>query len=272
MSKTIANVLAKTVEASLVFTGKRNRNRAIALMVDRLQHRGVETFSINGKTVKYLTRQGPFLATMVKNFEKDEPETLEWLDTIVESGNHMWDIGANVGLYTVYAGACGAKVSAFEPSALNYNLLNEQIHINDLSETVRAYCLGFSDKTGVEALHVRDMHAGNVFNTVGEATNQFGEFKASFAQGILTYTVDDFIEFSGLPVPQHVKLDVDGIELKILKGANRTFSQIKSLIIEIEGDEKRQKELIDTIKAFGLLDATDKLKSQAGRNRLFLRD
>ncbi len=272
MSKTISKILAGCVETSLGFTGTRNRNRSISLMVDRLQNNGIEVFEVGGHRVKFMTRTGPNLPTMVKNFTVDEPETLEWIDRYVTKGSRFWDIGANVGLYTVYAGMTGAQVSAFEPSAMNYSILNQQIHLNGLSGNVQAYCIGLSDVSGVERLYIKDLHAGNVFNTVGESANQFGEFSAAFEQGIMSYSVDDFIDFAKIQPPEHVKLDVDGIEAKILDGAEKTFSGIKTLLIEVEGDENRQGELRDKITSFGLVDKTDSFDTKSTRNCLFVRE
>src|SRR4051812_37306235 len=66
-------------------------------------------------------------------FSTKEPETLEWIDGIPE-GSVLWDIGANVGLYTCYAAkARGCRVFAFEPSVFNLELLARNIFFNQLT-------------------------------------------------------------------------------------------------------------------------------------------
>ena len=74
-----------------------------------------------------------------------EPETIAWIEQM-PPGSVLWDIGANVGTYAIYAAQRGMHVVAFEPSAANYYVLNRNIHLNKLSTQVSAYC-----QTGVVA-------------------------------------------------------------------------------------------------------------------------
>ena len=65
----------------------------------------------------------------IDTFSTKEPETLEWIDTIPNNST-LWDIGANVGLYSIYAAkAKNCKVIAFEPSVFNLELLARNIFI-----------------------------------------------------------------------------------------------------------------------------------------------
>ena len=69
-------------------------------------------------------------------FSSKEPETLEWLDNIPEN-SVVWDIGANVGLYSCYAAkARSCRVFAFEPSVFNLEFLARNIYLNKLTELV----------------------------------------------------------------------------------------------------------------------------------------
>ena len=70
----------------------------------------------------------------VNTFSTKEPETLEWIDE-VPKGSVLWDIGANIGLYTCYA-AKGreCRVFAFEPSVFNLELLARNIFLNGLTK------------------------------------------------------------------------------------------------------------------------------------------
>src|SRR6185437_4913944 len=66
----------------------------------------------------------------VNTFATKEPETLDWIDSLPE-GAVLWDIGANVGLYSVYAAkARRCRVWAFEPSVFNVELLARNIFLN----------------------------------------------------------------------------------------------------------------------------------------------
>ena len=49
--------------------------------------------------------------------------------------------------------------------------------------------------------------------------------------------MDDLIKTFSLPLPTHVKLDVDGIELNILQGATQAFSKVQTVLVEIGDDD-----------------------------------
>ena len=82
-------------------------------------------------------------ARVPTRFLQWEPETLAWIDEHVTPGACLWDIGAHIGSFSLYAGAklakTGGEVISFEPSAATYSVLNENIRINGLSKTVPAF-------------------------------------------------------------------------------------------------------------------------------------
>src|SRR3990167_8176822 len=68
-----------------------------------------------------------------KTFSTKEPETLQWIDNIPEK-SVFWDIGANIGLYSLYAAKRRhCRVWAFEPSVFNLELLARNIFLNKLT-------------------------------------------------------------------------------------------------------------------------------------------
>lgn len=73
-------------------------------------------------------------------FSSKEPETLDWLDRFGRGGV-LFDIGANIGLYSVYyAKSQQASVCAFEPSVFNLGLLVKNININNLQAKIKVVC------------------------------------------------------------------------------------------------------------------------------------
>lgn len=185
-----------------------------------------------------------------------EPETIEWIDTI-EDDAVLYDIGANVGVYTIYA-AINRKVRvvAFEPLAANYFLLNRNIEENGLSDTVSAYCLALNDVDVIDRFHVRDTGFGSALSSFAEPVDHNGNaFKAQFEQGMVGMTLDGFIEMFDPPFPDHIKIDVDGIEDKIVAGAARTLAdpRIKSLSIELDAARPEYTDaVVREIEAAGL--------------------
>jgi hypothetical protein len=89
--------------------------------------------------VVYLTPNTRALWRVETLFSK-EPDTIEWIASFAPD-EVLADIGANVGMYTIWAAKTrGTRVFAFEPEAQNYALLNCNIHANGLDQAVRAYC------------------------------------------------------------------------------------------------------------------------------------
>ena len=80
-----------------------------------------------------------------------EPTTIPWLEAI-RADETLVDIGANIGLYSIYAAAyTGCRVYAFEPEALNYAELNKNVFVNDLHGRVSAFCIAMSDEQNPNA-------------------------------------------------------------------------------------------------------------------------
>jgi len=88
-----------------------------------------------------------------------EPEMIEWIDKMDENET-LWDIGANVGLYSIYAGLKGMKVFAFEPSALNTFLISKNIEINNLKDNVFLFPIAISDKNEFGYLNMTSTELG----------------------------------------------------------------------------------------------------------------
>jgi FkbM family methyltransferase len=168
-----------------------------------------------------------------------EPETIEWIDSF-RAGDVFWDVGANVGLYALYAAMTNRlEVLAFEPSASNYLLLNRNVEINRASDRVRAYCVAFAGETHIDVLNMQSTQFGSAMATFAETKDFAGEqFKPSFCQGTIGFRIDEFIAQFNPPFPNHLKIDVDGIEDKIVAGARRTLAdpRMRSLSIELEAD------------------------------------
>lgn len=168
-----------------------------------------------------------------------EPETIEWINGFSD-GDILWDIGANVGCYTLYAARKGVKVFAFEPSFSNYYLLNKNIELNNVSENVDAFCMALSDSTQLGHLNMTSLEAGGALNEFGEsvdAVDFVGEKRpVMLRQGMVGCTVDGFIDQYGASAPHHIKIDVDGIEDKVVAGALKTLNrpEVKSLLIELD--------------------------------------
>ena len=188
-------------------------------------------------------------------YEK-EPWTLEWIASFGE-GDILLDCGANVGMYTIWAAATRkARVYAFEPEAQNYALLNRNVLLNGLGERVTAYCMGLSDVSGLSVLHMADMRVGGSCHAMGEALDYEHEpLKTLFIQGSIGGTIDELLRQRQIPVPHHIKIDVDGFEPKVIAGAQQTLRDktVKSLLIETNQNLEDHRAMVRELNGLGFM-------------------
>jgi FkbM family methyltransferase len=184
-----------------------------------------------------------------------EPETIEWINTFSDK-DVFWDIGANVGVYSLYAALRNITVMSFEPSSGNYYLLNRNIEINKMANRISALCIAFNDLTLLDSFYMANTDLGGALSSFAEAIDWKGKpFTSYFNQAMIGFSIDDFVRQFNPPFPNHIKIDVDGIENKIIKGAEKTLSdkRMKSLLIELDsGRESHCKEVFLTIEKAGM--------------------
>lgn len=186
---------------------------------------------------------------------RKEPWTLEWIAEF-KPDDILLDCGANVGMYTIWAAATRrARVVAFEPESQNYALLNRNILINGLAGRVKAYCMGLSDASGLFDLHMADMRVGGSCHSVGEALDFKHEpLAAKFVQGCIADRLDDLVAAGTVPVPTHIKIDVDGFEPKVVAGARTTLANpaVRSVLIETNQNLEDHRAMVGELNAMGL--------------------
>jgi FkbM family methyltransferase len=168
-----------------------------------------------------------------------EPWTVNWLLHTVRAGEVLYDIGANVGAYSLVAAkktGGGARVYAFEPSYPNLVALCSNIVLNDLAAQITALPIALSDRNGLDTFMLNNMAPGTARHVLA-STGDTGDpdEPTVYPQPVLTYRLDDLIDLCRLPTPNHIKLDVDGGELALLRGASRTLRspELRSLLMEV---------------------------------------
>ena len=173
-----------------------------------------------------------------RSFESKEPETLRWISSFNPSDT-LLDIGANIGLYSLYAAFNDINVVAIEPDALNYALLNLNIRINNYGQRITPYLIAAHDESKFSSFNISSIEWGGALNSFDNTLDPWGNnYKPVHAQGVYGTTLDDFLPSIKL-CPTHIKIDVDGNELLILRGAVETLrsNSLQSILIEL--DESR---------------------------------
>ena len=173
----------------------------------------------------------------IDTFASKEPETLNWIDSF-EKKAVFWDIGANTGLYSCYAAKrFNCKVYAFEPSIFNLELLCRNIFLNQLIDKVTIIPIPLTEKLLESKLNMSNTDLGGAQSTFGQNYTYDGsELKKQFDYKTIGVSMDQAISSLQLSQPDHIKIDVDGIEHLILKGGANTLQKVKSLLVEV--DEK----------------------------------
>ena len=177
----------------------------------------------------------------VTTFSSKEPETLDWIDSF-EEGVVVWDIGANIGIYSIYAAkARNAQVFAFEPSVFNLEFLAKNIHANGLQEKIKIFPLALSDQTDFNLFKMNAPVWGGALSAFGVDYDQAGgAFNTSFEYSIAGLSADKAREVFKMSQPNHIKIDVDGIEHLILSGAKKVLTQVDTVLVEIDEDFNEQ--------------------------------
>jgi FkbM family methyltransferase len=169
----------------------------------------------------------------VRTFSTKEPETLRWLEDLTVN-DVLWDVGANIGLYSIYAAiARGVRVVAFEPSPFNLESLARNVALNHLQDRISVVPVGLSSTSGLALLRMSSIERGEGHNTLGETYGQSGRpIQDPTTFPTVGLTADDAVSSLRLPAPTHLKLDVDGIEGLILKGAPAVLAGVRSVLVE----------------------------------------
>ena len=190
---------------------------------------------------------------LIRDFHIKEPETLEWIDNFKKKEKiTFWDIGSNIGLYSIYAAVNfeNIEVVSFEPSTSNLRILSRNISINNLENKIKIFQipLGAHENQFLE-FNERKFNEGESHNSLdknidfeGKKINPTNKYK------IFSTNIDQIIENKTLEIPDYIKIDVDGIEHLILKGGLTILKNPKILEIQIEINENYEEQFNTVLK------------------------
>ena len=213
---------------------------------DFIQERSYKSIKILEKEIKFFV-PNQLLNWRVDTYFSKEPETLEWIDSFEKKENLIfWDIGANIGLYSIYNSLKNPKSTtiAFEPSSSNLRVLTRNISINNLEKNIKVVPIPLTNKENIfQKMNEGHFIEGGALNSFGEKFDFEGkEFKPTMKYNLFGTTMNYFIENSILDIPDYIKIDVDGIEHLILAGGDKFLNnkKVRSISIEINENFKEQ--------------------------------
>ena len=221
--------------------------------------------------------QSVFQYSRLKSCGK-EPGTVKFFTEDLREGDVIYDIGANVGAYSLVAaskGVNGLKVFAFEPSPATYTALINNIRINEFSDLIQAFPLAFGPTSKIDVFNQSDIAPGAAEHALGDAIDFRGNsFNPAFKHAVLSFDIDTFIKMFDAPSPTHIKIDVDGVELEILRGAPQTFAtkSLRKVSVEVREGSSEEPEILSFMSSMGFAtEIGDKLVNSGCVNYIFSR-
>lgn len=183
-----------------------------------------------------------------------EPDTIAWVNGM-QMGDVLFDVGANMGQYSLLAAKKGVRVHAFEPESQNFALLCRNIAINKMGGLVTPWAIALSDASSFAQFHVQQLLAGNSCNSFDAAVDYHLQPREYvFQQGCYGCRMDYFAGASGVSVqPTHIKIDVDGLEHKVLAGATNCLKSARSVLVETNTHLLEHREIEAKMADFGFL-------------------
>lgn len=170
----------------------------------------------------------------VKSLFDKEPATISWIDAMPKE-SVLYDIGANIGIYSLYAASKGHDVIAVEPMPASFGALAESIALNGLADKVTPVCIALSDQRKVIRL------GRNVAGTGIE--DREGLWSVAMP-------LDDLTPIIG-KVPTHIKIDTDGFDWPVLRGARKALRNAESVIVETELSSEARSQVIYLMTSAG---------------------
>ena len=177
-----------------------------------------------------------------------EPDFMDIIKDEVSSGDVAFDLGANIGYVSMflakYVGENGT-VYAVEPSPRNYEILKENIKLNNLTDIVKASNLAISSETGVTELNIAKESNLNSFRKTKHTVDTIE---------VKTTSIDDF--FEDKPALNFIKMDIEGAEVLALKGINKILDKLDrpfKILMEVHPMYYEEEEFAKELKRlFGL--------------------
>jgi FkbM family methyltransferase len=179
-----------------------------------------------------LARMPKLYRALLETVGRRNTEKLAYLQ-LVKSGWTVFDVGANTGYYTIlFSHLVGSKghVHAFEPVPPTFNALSERLAVEGIFSNVRSNSKAVCD---VDGQSVELVLPGDDHGQASLAIHASGSWKAKARTPftVQSITLDKYAEANDVRGIDFLKIDVEGAELLVLRGARRILSRHRPLIL-----------------------------------------
>jgi FkbM family methyltransferase len=169
-----------------------------------------------------------FSYDLERGFNNYEQSDRDFFQTLCPNEAVVFDVGANIGLFSLFLARTrpDLNVHAFEPDATTFACLEKSVQANHLGK-LRLHHFGLGEIDEILDLHHHQKNDG------GHSLIPTDEMQPEGAQKVQVKNLDLCLERGELPVPQAIKIDVEGFELSCLKGMLSTIQKYKpALMVE----------------------------------------
>lgn len=202
-----------------------------------------------GRWWKYLRMKTPLVMKWIDNFVVRiypdneifralfikgiyDPNSIIVINSLLPKDGVFIDVGASFGYFSILATQAvgeNGKVIAIEPSSRDYKRLVDNIKINNLEDIVSTYRIAISDMGGTELLNIATEER-SALNTLGNEFASKGVEKIA-TENVDAIALDDFVIAHNIRRVDVIKLDIEGSELKALRGARKTIMRYRPAVM-----------------------------------------
>ena len=244
--KKLSYIIYKIIFFIDILFNKITKRSILIWFKEFIQDDSYKTINILNKKVNFFV-PNQITQWRIETFFTKEPETLEWIDSFNDNKKIIfWDVGANIGLYSIYAALkySDIEIISFEPSTSNLRVLSRNISINKLEDKIKINQLPLTkDQNQYLMFEESEFIEGYSMNTFGAGIDFEGKvIQSKNRYKIFGTNINYLIKNNILSIPNYIKIDVDGIEHLILEGASNHLdnSEIRSMSIELNENFKDQ--------------------------------
>lgn len=168
-------------------------------------------------------------------FGTNEMPVQQELKRLLDPGTVFFDIGANKGFFTIIGAhlvGTSGRILAFEPVPENVSCIRHNAALNRFDQ-IEVMATAISDVIGMAELQLAEHAGGAALSTAAAPPDMTG------LMTVPVITIDSLVARRATPVPNVVKIDVEGAEINVMRGMRQTLQQSRPAVIyEIDDDDR----------------------------------
>ena len=240
MFKFLSRLVYKTLYIINFFTSKLLNKNLLLWLKEFIENDSYKNLTINKKKLSFFVPNN-LVKWRLDTFLEKEPETIEWINNFDKKNIIFWDIGSNIGQYSVYCAIKHkkSKIISFEPSSGNLRILSRNISENKLTNQIKILSIPLTKhRNKFSIFEESSFLEGAAHNNFSIQKNKNSNKKIRYE--IFGTNINYLLKEKILEIPNYIKIDVDGIESWILEGAGKFLNNNKIKEILIEQDENNK--------------------------------